>query len=257
MGYGSNEDFLGGVFPNTDPMLPIILREDSLLLTDVTNLRSVRPTRSSFPPHLGKKMTTSEHNHTHEDFLRRFSSSVWEERVSALQVLQKADRAQRLQALPELRRIIMDEHQSVRLAAIEVLGTLEQDVPLAPLISALMDTFWDIRAAASQVLGTLKERTPIQLLIDVLTIEHDENVREALVRALGKQGQHAPLPIFVQVVQQDSNWLVREAAAWALGETKLAEAIPALVQALKDDLDENVRAAAAHSLGLLGKREAE
>jgi HEAT repeat protein len=257
MGYGSNEDFLGGLFPNTDPMLPITLREDSLLLTDVTNLRSVRPSRSSFPPHLGNKMTASEQNHTREDFLRRFSSPFWEERVSALQALQKADRAQRFQALPELRRIIMDEHQYVRLAAIEVLGTLEQDVPLAPLISALMDNFWDIRAAASQILGTLKERTPIQLLIDMLNIEHDENVREALVRALGKQGQRVPLPIFVLVLQHDSNWLVREAAAWALGETKLSEAIPPLVQALKDDSDENVRVMVAQSLGILGKKEAE
>jgi HEAT repeat protein len=257
MRYASNEDFPKGVHPNTDPVLPIILREDSLLVTDVMNLRSVRPPRSSFSPHVGNKMTISEQNHSLADFLHRFSSPFWKERVSALQALQKADRAQRLQALPELRRTIVDEHQYVRLAAIEVLGTLEQDIPLAPLIIALTDNFWDIRAAASQVLGTLKERMPIQLLIDMLHIEHDENVREALVRALGKQGQCVPLTIFVTILQHDSSWLVREAAAWAIGEAKLFDAIPSLIHALRYDTDENVRAAAAQSLGLLGKKEAE
>lgn len=170
--------------------------------------------------------------------------------------LEEAAMAGSRKAMFELQEIALwDRADDVRVAAVEALGTLGEQMPVVPLLLALHDSFWDVRAAAAQALGKLGKRTPIRHLVAHLKREPDMSVREAIVRVLGQQGKVMPVNTLIHVLQTDESWLVREAAAWALGELGECAPLHALIYALRFDPSEQVRAAAATSLGQVGGQE--
>lgn len=151
---------------------------------------------------------------------------------------------------------LYDSIDDVRVATIEALGTLDEAIPIIPLLVALRDPYWDVRAAAAQALGKLGTRTPIKRLIVHLKQETDMSVREAIVRVLGQQSKAMPIDVIVGVLLNDESWLVRETAAWALGQLEEYAPLSTLIYALRSDLSEFVRAAVATALGKTKRREA-
>lgn len=190
-------------------------------------------------------------------YVSGLTSHKWEERLEAIRTLEAAGPQACLKVRNMLQHAIKDAEESVRVAAVEVLGNLGEYAPVVTLLEALYDPYWDVRAAAAQALGKVGARVPIEQLVRVLQQEQDESVRAALVRTLGRQGKRMPVDILKAALHDDDNWLVREAAAWALGELGEQAPIRSLIQALQGDDDESVRAAAAKALGRSGRQGTE
>lgn len=180
-----------------------------------------------------------------------------EQRLKDVSQLQNAAIRGSDDAMHKLQEIaLFDNIDDIRVAAIEALGALEEQIPVMPLFLALRDSYWDVRAATVQVLGKLGKRTPIKHLIAHLRQEPDMSVREAIVRVLGQQGRVALTDVIVDTLLHDESWLVRETAAWALGELEEYAPLPALIYTLRSDSSELVRAAIATALGRTKRQDA-
>lgn len=246
-----NDEMPGETFPDTGAILAI-------RISDAHSEDAVKKiVQGSVKPDFPERVHAEQQG---KSFLIECSALLSIEREEALErslrhvnELEVAMAAGSRKAVFELQEIAFgDSAEDVRVAAVEALGTLGEQMPVMSLLLALRDSFWDVRAAAVQALGKLGKRTPVTHLIAHLKQESDMSVREAIVRVLGQQSKTTLVDIFVDVLLEDENWLVREAAAWALGELGEHAPLPALIYALHFDPSEQVRAAAASSLGPTG-----
>jgi len=180
--------------------------------------------------------------------------SRWGESIDGFQQLHEEEIDVCLKALHDLQNFTGEHAKHMRIAAVETLGSMGKRAPIEPLVIALGDPFWDVRAAAVQALGTFEERIPGAILISMLRWEKDESVRETIIHTLG---QRIPINELIHVLRFDENWMPRRAAARVLGELGTSAAVKWLITALKYDIDESVRAASANALGKSGKRSAK
>jgi HEAT repeat protein len=247
-----NNDFPGDISQNSDPnyWLPMYRDQQEPLRRvhqgGAENLRFLEPRSNK---DIGKEDSLPTDSNHFEGLIAQLSGFGWEKSEEAFRQLDMVGIDECLKALHELRDVSGDGADHVRVAAVEILGSLGKLAPVEPLVVALADSFWDVRAAAAQALGALGERTPVKFLMKMLDHEKDENVREAIVRSLGKQKMLMLIQKFVFLLRHDESWLVRQAASWALGEFGDNAPIKWLSYALHYDDDESVRAAAALSLG--------
>lgn len=170
----------------------------------------------------------------------------------------------------------------LRLAAIKVLGTMGDQVPLEVFLEALCDRNLWVRKMTLVALGNQGERVPIPILIDAL---HDRRrVSEAagdileklgtrvphalVVQALGDPMAHVlrkaihllqtityeePFPVeTIRSMLQDRDAGVREAAILALNQVGVIEPAEPFIAALNDS-ESNVRKAALLALENLGE----
>src|SRR5712692_5668938 len=166
------------------------------------------------------------------------NDAAWPVRVAAVQQLGMLKEDVPLEALLQA---LKDEHSNVRAAAARALGMLGPRTPIEPLVAALSDTEWTVRAAAALALGRLSGRTPLEPLVAILN-DLDASVRVAATWSLGTLGEQAPVEPLVNGLS-DPAWLVREAALLALG--KLGERAPVgPLLAARMDEDATVREAA-------------
>lgn len=119
------------------------------------------------------------------------------------------------------------------------------------LLATLKDSNWSVRVAAVQALGELGEQVPVERVAAALLDEH-ESVRATAARALGKQRLRAPIEPLLAALE-DSSWLVRTTALQALSKCEQVVPVAPLLTALRDE-DESVRAAAAGALGTQEER---
>ncbi len=139
-----------------------------------------------------------------------------------------------------------DANVKVRSAAYGALSNFEDPRIVDPMIAALTDTDPDVRREAAQTLGNLEDKRALAPLQGALT-DSDADVRRAAAQSLGELQDPAAAPALAAALK-DQNAEVRRAAAQSLGELGLTTAPPALIGALKD-ADPEVRRAAAQSLG--------
>src|SRR5713226_3348835 len=81
-----------------------------------------------------------------EEYVFGLSSHKWEERLEAIRTLEVVGLKACLKAGDVLQRAVMDEEESVRVAAVELLGNLGEYAPVVTLLEALYDSYWDVRA---------------------------------------------------------------------------------------------------------------
>ncbi|GHO61858.1 hypothetical protein KSC_007500 [Ktedonobacter sp. SOSP1-52] len=198
-------------------------------------------------------------------------------RTAAVRLLGKRMPMERLLAA------LHDHKWTVRVAAIEILGTLGEKIPLDVLLEALCDKNLEVCRAALQALGEQGERAPIPIITGALL--GSRRISRTAVEVLAKLGKQPPYELLMQALQdprahirrmgieylqslphdnpppvdaimpllQDSNIYVRRAALQTLAQWGVAESAELFVQALADN-DYFVRETALGILGTLGER---
>lgn len=149
-------------------------------------------------------------------------------------------------AIPALINATHDSNVQVRSAAYNALADFDDPRILEPMIAALKDPDSDVRQQAAHALGHLEDKRAVPPLIAALS-DSSADVRQAAAYSLGELRDPAAAGALAAALK-DPKADVRQAAAHALGELELTTAPAALIAALKDP-DANVRQAAAQSLG--------
>ena len=161
----------------------------------------------------------------------------------------------KVSAIPQLTPLIDDPDWSVRQAAVEALGRIE-DASAAPVLVAAItgadrlpgsDGASAVRAAAGEALGRIGTAA-VPVLLEALHGRHVK-LRETAIAALGAVGGPAAVEALGGMVADDRS-SVRQAAVTALVRAAGREAVPALSRALAHR-DPTTRRCAADALGTL------
>ena len=158
-------------------------------------------------------------------------------------------------AVSALLSVVTDENESVRLAAVQALGELQDPRAIDALVQALKtDTDARVREAAAEALGQIDNPRAVPGLIAALASEKVPAVREKIAAALGEIGDaRAVEPLGAAV--RDPEAQVRREVVQALGQLESRAAVPMLIPALKDS-DVETRRHAAEALGQLESPDA-
>ena len=147
------------------------------------------------------------------------------------------------------------EHSNsqIRLAALNILGTMKESRTTAVLFTALDNSESLVREAAASEIGKLGDRSAITPLIASLNDE-DDNVCKAAAAALREIGTPAVEHLLEMLKNSDCD--LRIIAANALGKIGDTHAVEPLVALLNDE-NKNVCRAAASALGGIGRPAVE
>lgn len=134
--------------------------------------------------------------------------------------------------VPVLEAISAPE-ESLREAAIYLIGLLKEHVPIEPLIHLLQSRDAHLRTAAANALGNLEERIPVEPLTEAL---HDTNadVRLKVIKALANSGVRMP-GAELHVLLEDTDPAIRWAATKALVRIGDPTALAIVVESLHSD----------------------
>ena len=153
------------------------------------------------------------------------------------------------EAVRPLTEIIQDTASEKRIAAVNVLGNINDPAVQKPLQTALRDTDPLVRTAAAYALAQASCTTAIPSILPALK-DHERNVRLAAALALGKLGDPQCVPALIQLLN-DRDWEVRGAALESLGKLGDARAFAPVTKHL-EDADQDVRESAAGALARVG-----
>jgi HEAT repeat protein/beta-lactamase regulating signal transducer with metallopeptidase domain len=143
---------------------------------------------------------------------------------------------------------ISDSDPSVRLAAVNSLGGLQDPAAITALAKALReDTDARVREAAAWALGEIDDNRAVPHLVDALKTEKVTKVRVKILEAL-EQIDDPSATAGVSSALKDAAPEVRRAAVSALGEFEDHASIGALAAMVHDD-DTQVRRHVAEALG--------
>jgi len=153
-------------------------------------------------------------------------------------------------AVTALIETLSDANATVRVAAVNSLGQLQDPRAIAALAKALReDTDARVREAAAWALGEIDDRRAVPPLLEALKTERVASVREKIVRALGEIDDPSAVAGITGVLK-DPSVAVRRAAVWALGELEDPAAVASLATMVRDE-DAEVRKHVAEALGNL------
>jgi HEAT repeat protein/beta-lactamase regulating signal transducer with metallopeptidase domain len=148
-----------------------------------------------------------------------------------------------------------DETVSVRLAAVNSLGNLQDPAAIAALAKALKeDTDARVREAAAWALGEIDDNRAVPHLLESLKAEKATKVREKIVQALNQIDDPSATNGVIAVLR-DPAPEVRRAAASALAEFEDPAGLKALLGMTRDE-DVQVRREIAQHIGQLETSEA-
>lgn len=151
-------------------------------------------------------------------------------------------------AVPALIDALSDDNTSVRLAAVQSLGSLEDPRAIAALGKALKDDPDPrVRQAAADALASIDDARAVPHLLAALRAEKVAAVRERVVHALGEIGDDSAVDAIAGAAG-DASVAVRRAVAHALGELEGRRVLPALLGMARDS-DVEVRRYVAEGLG--------
>jgi HEAT repeat protein/beta-lactamase regulating signal transducer with metallopeptidase domain len=151
-------------------------------------------------------------------------------------------------AVGALGEALTDENPSVRLAAVNSLGALQDPAAIAALARALKeDTDARVREAAAWALGEIDDNRAVPHLVDALRTEKTAKVKEKIVNALREIDDPSAVAGVIGAVR-DPSAEVRRAVAAALAEFDEPTAYSALMGMARDD-DVQVRREVAQHIG--------
>ena len=143
-----------------------------------------------------------------------------------------------------------DATVTVRLAAVQSLGNLQDPAAIAALAKALKeDTDARVREAAAWALGEIDDNRAVPHLLDALRNEKVVKVREKIVSALREIDDPGAAAGVVAVLKDPASE-VRRAAVQALAEFEDSGSLAALLTMTRDD-DVEVRREVAQHIGSL------
>jgi len=155
------------------------------------------------------------------------------------------------EAIPAITGLLTNRNQSVRIAAIGVLGSFQDRAAADALLVAAGDPAPPVKSAAIAALARAGDRRVVSLATKALGSDH-ALVRESATAALGKLETGASLDPLLRTMDHP-DWHMRWLAAEGLGRLKDRRAREALVTALSDE-HWYVRRAATEALGRLGDK---
>ncbi|WP_063800818.1 HEAT repeat domain-containing protein [Mastigocoleus testarum] len=148
--------------------------------------------------------------------------------------------------VPELIKLLENEHSDVRYGAAYALGEIKSETAIPGLIKLLEHEDSNVRYGAEYALGKIKSEAAIPGLLKLLEYE-DSDVRYRVGYILGKIKSETVIPGLIKLLEyKDSD--VRYRAAEALGKIKSETVIPGLIKLLEDE-DIHVRYRAVEALG--------
>ena len=145
---------------------------------------------------------------------------------------------------------LTDANASVRLAAVNSLGGLQDPAAIAALARAMKeDTDARVREAAAWALGEIDDTRAVPHLLEALKTERVAKVRVKIVESLGHIDDPSALPGVINALK-DGNVEVRRAAVETVSEFEDQSATAALISMIRDE-DVEVRRGVANALGSL------
>lgn len=173
---------------------------------------------------------------------------------------------------PKILAALEKNTQPLLLPAIQVLGALQDETSLDPLLSVLKTgDGWHIRNAAIRALSQWEKHMPVEILREVF--DHVEqlcgeiilsdgstafymwapSVCVAVLKALVKLKEDAPLDVFAQALANE-NEVVRQTAVHAVGTLSAYLSDEALFETLEDVLEDESLDMHLEALRILSKR---
>ena len=156
-------------------------------------------------------------------------------------------------ALPALETVLNGGPYTLRVAAIEAIGAIDDKRILRPLFAALKSTDPAVCGAAVEVLCNIGDPQCIEPILEVLN-HPGAHPRATAADALGRLNATAAAAR-IRLTLRDTSWHVRKAAVEALGRLKDKDSVPEMTKLLQDS-DPDVRETAALALGNIGDRHA-
>jgi HEAT repeat protein len=156
-------------------------------------------------------------------------------------------------AIEPLVELLNNGSPDKQLAAVKVLGEMDDRNVIKPLLDALRKSTPAVRIAALEMLERYADSSAYP---DVERLLRDQNpgVRSAAVEAAAKCDGRRAVPGLIHALK-DSSWEVRQAAVKVLGTLGESAAVEGLCQALRDR-DRDVREGAVVALGRIGDARA-
>jgi len=156
-------------------------------------------------------------------------------------------------ACDELLKLLTDQKEDIRRAALDVITTYRADATWERVIGSLKERRSADRNAAIDALGRAGIKSAVPVLME-LGADKDAETRYAVVRALGRLGDPACADLVTSLLA-DADLRVRVAAADSVAEMKLKSAGKALLPLLEDAAWQ-VQAAAVKAVGVVRPTEA-
>ncbi len=233
----------------------VLIQDDLSPAISLELLRALGPYAATFMPEVGKAYARA---HQAQDFESRFlllepagyleagypparadlgvalTQKDWRLRAQAAASIRQASRF-----APALVRLLGDEHQRVRQAALGVLLGPSAQFAEPAVLQLLRDDPWPlVRASAAQTLGALKGAALTDSALQASLTDTSPEVRASVAEALGARGAAtAAQPLLARLEDQEETVEVRIASATALGEMCAVSALNSLTrrtQALSD-----------------------
>jgi HEAT repeat protein len=155
------------------------------------------------------------------------------------------------EALPDLRRLLVDSNADVRAAAARALGKLG-DTDAVPSLLEVLDGPRQVPAGiVTMALLHMGPGATGALRIG-LEPERTAPVRQVAAELLGRLGGSEATDDLIRVLAEDPDLQTRIAAAGALGRIGLPRSIEPLIAALSPEEPRSLREAAASALGAIG-----
>ena len=155
------------------------------------------------------------------------------------------------ESIPAIAGLLTNRNQTVRVAAIGILGGFQERAAADALLLATRDPDPPVKAAAIAALARAGDKRVVPIAADALG-SNNTSVRETATAALGRLETGASLGPLMKSLNH-ADWHMRWLAADGLGKLKDPRARDALVAALSDE-HWYVRRAATQALGALGDK---
>ena len=157
-------------------------------------------------------------------------------------------------AAGHLQKLLSDEDESVRLAAIAALHKLGRTTSTAELIKALDSENQEVRANTLTILGRLGDKSAIEPVKMRMQKEPIDGIRLQAMEALVLLGDKDVLPQ-IQLLENSTDWNDKIMAVYMMGLARQQHDFTADLLDKLTDPNELVQLQAARSLGLLGRTD--
>jgi serine/threonine-protein kinase len=158
-------------------------------------------------------------------------------------------RANHPDTMLHLVKVLKDENEGARRAAVEVLNEIGTAAHVKYLLQSIKDDDWWVRSRAADALAKIGGPRVIEASLELIR-DQDEDVRRAAIEILNQTKDERAVGYLIEATH-DSDWWVRERAVDALAEIGSRAALPALLSML-DNADDRSLPTVARAIGKLG-----
>jgi HEAT repeat protein len=172
-----------------------------------------------------------------------------EDLSSRCELVQKLGRFRTKESINALTKVLAEENDNkIKSYATSSLIKIGGKTTAKKVIKLLRNDSWVTRMKAAEILGELDYQIAVGPLIRTLRDESEEAVREWLIIALGELGNKRAVRILTNCLKNDPQEDIRMEAARALGKIKSEKTTDDLIDSFYSEKNYKVRWAAAAAL---------